>query len=350
MRGVPTTGAAAALGAYVLPGGPLDPTPVVAQARAAEALGLGTVFIGERYATKDLPSLAGALSQTTSRIRIAAGVTHVGTRHPMVLASMGQTLQALSGERFVLGFGRGTASRWRTYGIPPTTNAMLADTADILRRLWAGEHVSYEGPLGTFPDLALAERAAVAPPPLLLAAVGPRTLALGGTWFDGVILHPLLTVRAVERAVQIARDAAEAAGRDPDALEIHATVIVAPDLPPEEIVAARALGYLLMRGLGDALVAANGWDRAALERARSHPDVAGLGYRALKSIPPARLAEIARVLPDEWLHDGAAAGTATACAARVQAYLDAGATHLLLHGAGPDQLGALVGAFVARRA
>ena len=121
------------LGCYVLPGGPSDPRPAVAQARAAEDLGLGTVFIGERYSTKDLPSLAGALSQTTSRVRIAGGVTHIGTRHPMVLGSMGQTLQALTEGRFVLGFGRGTAGRWHAYGVTPPTDEMLVDTAHLLR-------------------------------------------------------------------------------------------------------------------------------------------------------------------------------------------------------------------------
>ena len=36
--------------------------------------------------------------------------------------------------------------------------------------------------------------------PLLLAAVGPKTLALGGRFFDGVILHPFLTPDAVRRS------------------------------------------------------------------------------------------------------------------------------------------------------
>src|ERR1700679_2042687 len=107
------------LGCYVLPGGVVDPRLVVEQARVAEASGLGTVWIGERYDTKDLPSLAGALSQTTTRIRIGAAVTHTGLRHPMVLASMGQTLQALSGGRFLLGVGRSAMWRWANSGAPP---------------------------------------------------------------------------------------------------------------------------------------------------------------------------------------------------------------------------------------
>ena len=76
----------------------------------------------------------------------------------MVLASMGQTLQALTGERFALGLGRSALWRWQAYGVPAPTLESLGDTADILRRLWAGETVAYDGPLGTFPALRLAQR------------------------------------------------------------------------------------------------------------------------------------------------------------------------------------------------
>ena len=74
------------LGCYVLPGSAPDPRAAIEQARAAEALGFGAVWIGERYDTKDLGALAGALSQVTSRVRIGAAATHIGTRHPMSLA------------------------------------------------------------------------------------------------------------------------------------------------------------------------------------------------------------------------------------------------------------------------
>src|SRR3984957_20280078 len=97
------------LGAYVLPGAARDPASGIGQARATERMGLGTTWIGERYDTKDLGALAGALSQVPSRGQIAAGITHPYLRHPMVLASMGQTLQALTGGRVLLGFGRRAA-------------------------------------------------------------------------------------------------------------------------------------------------------------------------------------------------------------------------------------------------
>jgi 5,10-methylenetetrahydromethanopterin reductase len=346
---VVTGRAASLLGSYVLPGGVVDPRPAIPQARQAEAIGLGTAWIGERYDTKDLPSLAGALSQTTSRIGIGAAVTHTELRHPMVLASMGQTLQALSGGRFLLGVGRSAMWRWRNYGVAAPTLASLGDTAGILRRLWAGETVDYDGPAGRFPRLRLAQRADIQAPPVLLAAVGPKTLQLAGRCFDGVLLHPFLTPEAVARSTGVVRDAAAEAGRDPNAMRCYATVAVAPDRSQEDTdlaVRARAAGYFHVAGLGDALVAANGWDPEQLGRYRSHPTLAGLGgLQADKALSRLELIEISRSLPDEWILSSSASGSAADCSARLHEYLDAGADELVLHGTTAEHLGGLVQCF-----
>jgi 5,10-methylenetetrahydromethanopterin reductase len=341
------------LGTYVLPGGVADPRPALDQARVAEHLGFGTVWIGERYDTKDLPSLAGALSQVTERVRIAAGVTHPGLRHPMVLASMGQTLQVLTEGRFVLGLGRSAMWRWRQYGAPAPTLASLADTADILHRLWEGETVSYHGPLGDFPELRLAQRADVVPPRLVLAAVGPKTLALAGRAFDGVMLHPFLTPDAVQTSVAIVRGAAADAGRDPAAIQCFATVVVAPDRSPGDAalaVGARAAGYFQLRGLGDALAAANGWRTEDLDRYRAQPMLAELGERSAdKTLTRDQLVEVSRGMPVDWLPSSSAVGDSATCAARLHAYVDAGADELVLHGSTAEYLDRLAEAFAAPR-
>ena len=112
------------------------------------------------------------------------------------------------------------------------------------------------------------------PPPMLLAAIGPKTLALAGQHFDGVVLHPFLTAEGVARSAAIVRTAAEEAGRDPSAVRIYAEVVVAPDASDAEIVSAvkiRAITYFTIRDLGGQLVAMNGWDAAPLERLRMKP-------------------------------------------------------------------------------
>ena len=167
------------LGAYALPGRVTDPRPGLEQAVVGEALGLGSIWVAERWEKKEIAATLGALSQRTQRVKLVAGMTHFGTRHPIVLAGMASTLQALSGNRFVLGFGRSVAFIWKNLGIPVPVNAAMADYAKILRSLWAGETVNYDGPAGRYPNMRMPELPEV-PPPMLLAAIGPKTLALAG--------------------------------------------------------------------------------------------------------------------------------------------------------------------------
>ena len=81
------------LGAYVLPRAVGDPRPAIGQAQAAEHLGLGAVWISERFGTKDVGVLAAAIGQSTSTIRVGTAITHFTTRHHVTLASMAMTLR-----------------------------------------------------------------------------------------------------------------------------------------------------------------------------------------------------------------------------------------------------------------
>jgi 5,10-methylenetetrahydromethanopterin reductase len=337
------------LGAYILPGRAPDPLPMFAQVRAAEEIGLGAVWLSERLGTKDAPVLFGALTQVTSSVRLGTAAMHFQNRHPLVLASTAATLQLLSGGRFIFGVGKLARGLWEQYGLPDATNRLLSDTLDIVRRLLAGETVTYDGIAGNFPSLKLIDVPDVSPPPFLLTAVGPRTLDVAGRYFDGVLLHPFLTTAAVTRSVERVRAAALAAGRDPLSVRTYYPVVVAADLPPEEEasrVRARAVTYFQSDPLGPAIVAANDWSSEPLGRLRNHPLVVALaGSYADFGLTKQEQAEVGSTIPDEWLHDGAAVGSTEQCAARLHEYLDAGADELIIHGSTPDMLGPVVDAF-----
>jgi probable F420-dependent oxidoreductase len=343
--------AAERLGAYVLPGRSDEPLLALDQARAGEELGLGAVWLSERFGTKDVGTLGGALAQATSSVRIGAGVTHFQTRHPLALASLGITLQALSRERFVLGVGRSIAVLMKAWGLPPSNNVALADGVQMLKRLWAGERVRYDGPLGTFPSLQLVDLPKVAPPPVLLAAIGPISLGIAGEHYDGVILHPFLTVPAQERAVAAVHDAARRSGRDVSAVRTVATVVTAADQSSADTdmrVRARLITYLNSPGLGKSLVEANGWDLSVLDAVAAHPLIAPLGRRPADGVlDHAQLVEVSRVVPEHWFADAAAVGSAAECAARLREHLDAGADEIIAHGSTPDLLGSTVDALRA---
>lgn len=339
------------LGAYLLPGRSNEPLRAIEQAVAGEQAGLGSVWLSERFGTKDVATVGGALAQATERVTLGAAVTHFQTRHPLALASLGITMQALSQERFVLGVGRSIPVLWKAWGLPPATNQVLIDGVDLLRSLWRGERVRYDGPLGTYPSLQLVDLPAVAPPPVLLAAIGPVSLRMAGEHFDGAILHPFLTPQAQQRAVDAIRDGARDGGRDPGAVRVVATVVCAPDQSQEETdmrLRARLVTYLNSPGLAESLVKANGWDLSVLDDVAAHPLIAPLGRRPADGVlDHAQLVEVSRVVPEHWFEQAAAAGTAAEVAARLAEHLDAGADDIIIHGSPPDLLGPTVAAVSA---
>jgi probable F420-dependent oxidoreductase len=352
MSDIPATPAALPLGAYILSGHVPDARAGIAQAQAGEALGLSNLWISEKFGTKDLGALAGALAACTTRPGIAAGVVPFQTRHPLQLASLAATVQSLTAGRFLLGLGRG--GNWLSgLGVPPTATAQLVvDTVTMLRRLWNGEEVTYHGSAGDFPSLQLRELPATPPPRVALAGIGEQSLRLAGEHFDGVLLPAFTTPQAVARTAARVRQAATAYGRDPDAVRIYATVLTAADPTPEAkaVIAGRAATYFQAPVGGERLVLTNGWDMDALRRLRGHPHIARLGDTYADAVlDPLDLAEAARLIPATWLAESTATGSPQTCAARLRDYLDAGADELVLHGTTPDRLAPVIHAFAALR-
>ncbi|MBA2933691.1 TIGR03857 family LLM class F420-dependent oxidoreductase [Sphingomonas sp. CGMCC 1.13654] len=333
-------------GTYILPGRVNDPRRGIEEAIEAERIGLGCVWISERYALKEPAVLAGAVSEATSKIRIT-GTFYATMRHPLVTASVANMMQAMSGDRFRLMFARAVPAYMKMLGAPAVTMERLADAISIIRRLWAGETVNYEGILGKFPAIKLTDKHDGSTPPIIFTAIGPKSLEFAGTHCDGVLLHPFVSPDGVRNSTRIVRDAAEKAGRDPMSVRIYHNIIVAPDLPPEEeaaVVRGRAITYFELPGFGDMIVDINGWDKAVLDQIRAHPQIASLnGKPADQAYTRQELVEVGKILPQKWIDEGAAVGTAAQCADQLMTYLDAGADEILLHGSSPKDMGPLVG-------
>ncbi|MBM7368835.1 TIGR03857 family LLM class F420-dependent oxidoreductase [Gordonia hydrophobica] len=335
---------APALGAYTLPGRVPDPRPAIGQAIEAERLGLSTLWLSERWGTKDFGVLSGAIGQATDTIKIAAGITHFQSRHPAILASMAMTAQAMSNGRIIIGIGRSVDAMWKAVGLPPSTNASIIDSLEIFRRLCSGEKVKYDGPAGKYPSLRLTDVPDQPIPPVVFAAIGPKGLGIAGRHFDGVLLHPFLTPSAVGRSVQLVREAEKEAGRPSGSVKIYATVVVASGLDPAEemaVVGGRAVTYYQIPGLGEQLARANGWSFDGLTALRAHPHLAGVRGAVDSVRTREQLTEVAESLPEEWIRSASAVGSPSDCWAAFERYREAGADELVLHGSTPDQLAPL---------
>src|SRR5690606_1893795 len=199
---------------YILPGRVADPSIGLKEALDAEAFGLGAVWISERYAVKEPAVLSGAISQITSKIDIA-GTMFATMRNPIVTASVANTMQAISNNRFMLVLAKGVPSHLNDMGSPAITFQRLADFIPMLRSLWAGEAVHYEGILGRFPELVLTVRYVGAPPPIIMTAIGEKSLAFAGQHCDGVLIQPSISTDGLKQPTYSVHQAAENAGSYP---------------------------------------------------------------------------------------------------------------------------------------
>lgn len=169
---------------------------------------------------------------------------------PLSLAIQAATVGNLSGGRFILGVGTGGYGPgfWASLGLPDRPIAVMRDYLTILRRLLAGETVTYEGPAMQIRGASLGARD-LAPVPVHLAALGPQMLRLAGQVSDGALLNWATPARIAESRTLVAEGAARA-GRDPSEVPLTMYIRVCVD---DDVAAARAalgqqvLGYAMAR-------------------------------------------------------------------------------------------------------
>lgn len=338
------------LGFYTLAGGAQDPRALLTECADAERLGLGAVFISERFNVKEAVTLCGAAAAASTNLRIITGATNHNTRHPIVTASYATTMHRLTRGRFVLGLGRGIGPMFDAYGLPRITTAQMEEFAGVMRRLWHGETiVGHDGAIGSYPVLRL-DPTFDEDIPLGLVAFGPNSLELGGRAFDHVILHTFFTDETLDRCVRTVKSAAERAGRDPDTVTVWSCYATVGDHLDEPTRLKKTVGRLAtyLQAYGDLMVATNRWDPAVLTRFREDETVRTIGGAIDVVATTEQLEHIGTLLPDEWLAP-AATGSAMQCATAVRRQLDLGADAVIMHGASPAELEPIVAAYAETR-
>jgi probable F420-dependent oxidoreductase len=312
---------------------------LIGECHAAEALGLGTAFISERFNTKDATALSGAAGAVSTQLGIATAATNHNTRHPLVTATFAMTMHRLTEGRFALGLGRGFDALFDIMGLPHITMAQMADAIDLYRRLWRGEMIfGHDGPAGNYPMLCL-DPSFNEEIPVMLTAIGERTLEFAGSLADGVILHTFFADDTLERSVAAVRRGAERAGRDPARIRIWSVLATVGDHLDEELRLKKLVGRLAtyLQGYGDLLVSVNQWDPQVLVRFRADKVVGSISGAIDAVATLEQLEHIAGLFPQEWLR-AAATGSGEQCAQRVLAQFDLGADGVILHGATPIEL------------
>ena len=199
---------------------------VVRLAKKAEDLGFSHGWAFDSHVLWQEPFVIFAeILAATERMVVGPMVTNPGTRDVTVLASLFATLNDMFGDRTICGIGRGD-SALRYIGKKPKTLAEMVEAAKIIKGLVAGEEVRYDDHPLQIPwikegwDL-----------PVWMAGYGPKALATVGEHADGFILQ-LADPQILEWTMGAVRQAAEAAGRDPESIDI---CVVAPAYVGDDI-------------------------------------------------------------------------------------------------------------------
>jgi F420-dependent oxidoreductase-like protein len=157
----------------------------------AEKLGLDICWLAEAWGS-DAPSALGYLAARTETMLLGSGILQLGTRSPVTIAQTAMTLAHLSGGRFLLGLGAsGPQVLEGLHGIPfAHPLARMRETVQIVRRVFAGEKLSFQGSQFSIPlpgGEGRPMRVSLPPVsvPVYLAALSPKMLELTGEIADG---------------------------------------------------------------------------------------------------------------------------------------------------------------------
>jgi G6PDH family F420-dependent oxidoreductase len=291
-----------------------EPSDLVRHARLAEEAGFPFALVSDHFHpwidrqghSPFVWSVIGGIAATTERLRVGTGVTCPTIRiHPAIIAHAAATAEAMMPGRFFLGVGTGENLNEHILGDkwPPSDvrREMLEEAIDVIRVLWQGGQQSYEGGFYTVENARL-YTLPDPPPPIYVAASGPKAAELAGRVGDGFI------GTAPERELL---DAFESAGGEGKPRYGQVTVCWGDDE-----AAARKLAFEL-------------WPTSGLK-----------GELSVELPLPAHFEQAAETLTEEQATEHIVCGPdPDKHVESVRKYVDAGYDHVYVHQIGPDQEG-----------
>jgi probable F420-dependent oxidoreductase len=202
---------------------------VIAEAQLAEACGFDSCFFGEHHQDQDgfLPSpliVATAVAARTRTLRVGTSVILLPLHHPVRLAEDAVTLDLVSKGRLVIGVGIGyQPADFRAFGVPMEARvAIFEESVEILRRSWAGEPFSFKGAHYALDDVRVTPRPfQPGGPPLWIGANVPAAARRAGRLADAFVGTPSTGMATATRLADIYREAARAAGRRPEVIQMR---------------------------------------------------------------------------------------------------------------------------------
>lgn len=310
----------------------------VEELRDFESAGLDLVSMPEAY-TFDAVSQLGYIAAKTSTVKIASGILNIYSRTPTLLGMTAAGLDYISGGRFVLGIGAsGPQVVEGFHGVAyDRPVGRLRETVQIARKVWRRELVDFDGryyhlPLtaerggtGAGKALRLINHPVRPDIPVVLAALGPKSVQLAAELFDG--WQPIFYLP--ERADEVFGPALRAgAAKRPDtmpALDVIADTTAAITDDPDQQEAARQIVRshlaLYVGGMGSR-------DKNFYNELAVRYGFAEAASKVQELYLSGRKEEAAAALPAELVDGISLIGSPGHVAERIAAYRQAGVTTL----------------------
>ena len=306
---------------------------IVALAQATEQGGFGTIWIAEQHFHRGVFTIASAAAEATSSVRIGFGVLSPFIRHPASVAMELSSLAERYGDRFTLGYGVAHHGSSRLGTIPPKQVAGLRDAATATRALLRGDTAYHGAQLGV----------STPPVPIYLGSMGPQSLRMSATHYDGVLLGVMCSPAFIASRAELIKVALARAGRPRDDYTLGALVLVGVADSPER--ARQAVRPSVAYYLGEIPDVSPRLAGTGISRS----DILSVRVRMLEEKAQNGFDAAAALLPDDVVDRLAIAGTPDTVADRLFRLADAGLDRVVAHHALDPRAALALGAALADR-
>jgi len=297
----------------------------------AEEKGFEAVWQAESRLVRDAIVPMAAYAAVTEKIKVGSGVINNWTRNIGLLASTFLTLDDLAPDRIICGIGAWWDPLAMNVGIKREKPLRaMEETVEVLRRLLKMETVTFHGDFHHVDGIELdvvhgrREPRKVA---IMIGATGPKMMELTGRIADGAVLNYCVPPEYNDQALDRLARGAKSSGRTIDDIDRPQLVVCSVDHDHEAAVETTKMLLCQYLAQQPHIAKASGVSYEVVENIQSI-----LGWPATHE----QIEKAKHLVPDDLVYRITASGTPEAARAKVQEYIDRGATCPILYPVGGD--------------
>jgi len=297
--------------------------------RYAEERGFTEVWQAESRLVRDAIVPMAAYAAVTEKIKIGSGVINNWTRNIGLLAATFLTLDDLAPNRMICGIGAWWDPLAKNVGInrrKPLT--AMRETVEILRRLLNLERVTFHGEFHHVDNIELDIVHGRREPrnvPIYIGATGPKMMELTGEIADGAVFNYCVPPDYNDMAMEHLEIGAKKAGRSLDEIDRPQLIVCSVDEDRERALDTSRELLTQYMAQQPHIAKASGVSQDVVAEIQ-----AILGWPATKD----QIRRAKHLVTDDLVQHITASGTPQEARAKVQEYMDHGATCPILYPVG----------------